>query len=104
MGMTVRDLAQRLGAQLIGENEAAGREVSAVMPAELAGADHVTFATDAKYEAAAARSAAAAVIVARSIPGLARPQLLVADVNAALIEALNQLAPEPIPPIAGNGG
>jgi UDP-3-O-[3-hydroxymyristoyl] glucosamine N-acyltransferase len=101
MGMTVRELAQRLGAQLIGEGVDAGREVSAVMPAELAGADHVTFVTDAKYEAAAAQSSAAAVIVARPIPDVDKAQLLVADVNAALIEALNQFAPEHILPLAG---
>jgi UDP-3-O-[3-hydroxymyristoyl] glucosamine N-acyltransferase len=101
MGMTVRELAQRLGARLIGEDVDARREVSGVMPAESAGADDVTFVTDAKYEAAAARSAAAAVIVARPIPDMTRPQLLVADVNAALIETLDQFAPQRVPPVPG---
>ena len=101
MGLTVRELAERLGARLVGTADDGTREVSAVMPADVAGAGDVTFVTDAKYEAAAAQSAAAAVIVARPIEGLTKPQLLVEDVNAALIQALNQFAPEYAPPAPG---
>jgi len=94
MGLTVRELAQRLDAQLIGEPAGGDREIGGVMPADAAGAAHVTFVTDAKHEAAALKSEAAAVIVSRPIPGLATPQLLVEDVNVALIRALTQFAPE----------
>jgi UDP-3-O-[3-hydroxymyristoyl] glucosamine N-acyltransferase len=101
MGITVRDLAQRLEAQLLGEPANADREVGAVMPADVAGEGDVTFVTEAKYEAAALKSAAAAVIVGRPIDRLDKPQLLVADVNVALIGALTQFAPKQRPPVEG---
>ncbi|RPJ37550.1 MAG: UDP-3-O-(3-hydroxymyristoyl)glucosamine N-acyltransferase [Planctomycetaceae bacterium] len=101
MGMTVRELAERLGARLIGESADGDRQVGAVMPADVAGTSDVTFVADAKHEAAALQSKAAAVIVSRPIEGLAKPQLLVQDVNAALIQALTQFAPEREPPVEG---
>jgi UDP-3-O-[3-hydroxymyristoyl] glucosamine N-acyltransferase len=101
MGLTVRELAERLGARLVGAADDEGREVSAVMPAEAAGAGDVTFVADAKYEAAAARSVAAAVIVARPVEGFPRSQLLVQDVNVALIQAMRQFAPKYKPPAPG---
>jgi UDP-3-O-[3-hydroxymyristoyl] glucosamine N-acyltransferase len=101
MGLTVGQLAQRLNARLIGEPADADRQVGAVMPADVAGAEDVTFVTDAKYEAAALKSEAAAVIVVRPIAGLAKPQLLVGDVNVALIQALTQFAPKCKPPAEG---
>jgi UDP-3-O-[3-hydroxymyristoyl] glucosamine N-acyltransferase len=42
-----------------------------------------------------------AVIVAKPIDGLSKPQLVVKDVNAALIETLNVFAPEPGPVVEG---
>lgn len=101
MGLTVAELAERLGAQLIGASDTGNRDVVAVMPADAAGAADVTFVSDAKHEASAAKSAAAAVIVAEPIEGLAAPQLLVADVNVALIEALRCFAPKLKPSAAG---
>jgi UDP-3-O-[3-hydroxymyristoyl] glucosamine N-acyltransferase len=101
MGLTVRELARRLDARLIGNPGDAERVVAAVMPAGMAGEGDVTFVTEAKYEAAAVKCAAAAVIVARPIKGLARPQLVVEDVNAALIGALTQFAPRCKPPAEG---
>ncbi len=101
MGMTLRELARQLGARLIGDPADGDREVVAVMPADVAGAGDVTFVTDAKYEAAALNSGAAAAIVSRPIEGLGKPQLLVEDVNAALIQALMQFAPRQKLPAAG---
>jgi UDP-3-O-[3-hydroxymyristoyl] glucosamine N-acyltransferase len=101
MGLTVRELARRLDARLIGDPAGGDREIGAVMPADVAGAADVTFVTEAKYEAAALKSEAAAVIVARPIQGLAAPQLVVQDVNAALIRALTQFAPKCKPPAEG---
>ena len=101
MGLTIRELAERLGARLIGEAAEAEREVVAVMPAEAAGASDVTFVTDAKHEGAAVQSGAAAVLVAKQIQGLARPQLLVEDIHAALIQALHQFAPKRKCPVEG---
>jgi UDP-3-O-[3-hydroxymyristoyl] glucosamine N-acyltransferase len=101
MGLTVRELAECLGARLVGEAAEGERELSAVMPADVAGASDLTFVTDARHEAAAGRSGAGAVLVGRQIDGLAKPQLLVADVNAALIQALNRFAPEHKAPAEG---
>ena len=99
--MTVRELARQLEARLIGGPADGDKQVSAVMPADVAGAGDVTFVTDAKHEAAALQSAAAAVIVGRQIEGLTKPQLLVEDVNAALIQALTHFAPKQKPPVEG---
>ena len=101
MGVTVAELAERLGAQLVGVPAAGAREIVAVMPAAAAGVNDVTFVTDSKHEGAAAASAAAAVLVAKPIDGLAAPQLVVEDVNAALIQVLRLFAPPLKPPVEG---
>jgi UDP-3-O-[3-hydroxymyristoyl] glucosamine N-acyltransferase len=101
MGMTVRELARRLDAQVIGKADDGGNEIRGVMPADAAGAADVTFVTETKYEAAVVRSGAGAVIVSQAIEGFVRPQLLVKDVNAALIQALREFAPRRTPPAAG---
>ena len=100
MGVTVAELAQRLGARIVGAADS-DREIVAVMPAEAAGASDVTFVTDARHERAAATSGAAAVIVAKPVEQAAAPQLVVDDVNAALIEALRLFAPRLKPPVEG---
>ena len=104
MRLTVAQLAERIGAELAGDGSA---QISAVGPAEAAGEADVTFITDsAGYggragEAKDARriselekSRAGAVIVGRRIEGLAKPQLVVKNVDASLIEALKIFAPE----------
>jgi len=100
MGVTVAELAHRLGARIVGAADS-DREIVAVMPAEAAGASDVTFVTDARHERAAATSGAAAVIVAKPVERAAAPQLVVDDVNAALIEALRLFAPRLKPPVEG---
>jgi UDP-3-O-[3-hydroxymyristoyl] glucosamine N-acyltransferase len=101
MHVTIEELAERLGARLLGADAGRPRTVTGIGPVEAAGAGDVTFVMDAKYAAGAASSAAAAVIVAQPIEGLAKPQLVVKDVNAALIEVLNIFAPEPQPVVEG---
>jgi UDP-3-O-[3-hydroxymyristoyl] glucosamine N-acyltransferase len=68
---------------------------------EVAAGHEVTFVADQKHAAGAAASSAGAVIVGKLIEGLNKPQLLVKDVNAALIEALNIFAPELKPAVVG---
>jgi len=101
MGVTVAELAERLGARMVGAPAEPNQEIVAVMPVDAAGATDVTFVTDAKHEAAAATSGAAAVIVAKPIEETAAPQLVVADVNAALIQALRLFAPRLKPAVEG---
>ena len=99
--LTIAELAKRLSAGVAGVTEGLERPVKAVQPAAAAGEDDVTFVTDPRHEQAAAKSAAAAMIVSRPIEGLAKPQLVVADVNAALIVALTCFAPKLKPPASG---
>ncbi len=104
MQVTIEELARRLGADVLAVRTlAAARRSPGFSRSDAAGAGDVTFVTEAKYAAAAGNSAAAAVIVAQPIDGLAKPQLVVKDVNAALIETLNMFAPA-APPVVRGGG
>jgi len=84
----------RLGAELTGNANATGRQVIAVCPIKTAGENEVTFITDDKHKAEISRSQAAAVIVSARIDGLDKPQLIVKNVNAALMETLRIFAPK----------
>jgi len=94
MAYKVSQISEHIGAQLIGAAEAADLEIRAVGPIDAAGADEITFAGDDKHRAAVATSAAGAVIVSSPIDGLDRPQLVVDNVDAALIEVLGLFAPK----------
>ena len=91
MKLTVAQLAERIGAELVGEGSAA---ISAVGTIEGGDENTVTFITDSRRIPALEKSRAGAVIVGRGIEGLAKPQLIVENVDAALIEALNVFAPK----------
>ncbi len=93
MKLTVEQLAKRLGAELTGEADEIGRQITAVCPVEAAGESEVTFVTDDKHKAALGQSRAGAVIVSARLDGLDKPQLIVKNVNATLIEALRVFAP-----------
>ncbi len=96
MELTVAQLAQRIDASLVGDGT--GRIV-AVGTVSSAGGNEVTFINDAKHVPKLARSGAGAVIVGERIEGLDKPQLVVKDVGAALIEAMHIFAPKlrPVP-------
>ena len=91
MRLTVAQLAERIGAELVGDGS---RQVGAVGPVEGAGETDVTFIADDKYIPKLGKSRAGAVIVAKRIEGLAKSQLVAKNVNAALIEALKVFAPK----------
>jgi UDP-3-O-[3-hydroxymyristoyl] glucosamine N-acyltransferase len=93
MKLTVQQLAKRLGAELTGDANKIGRQITAVSPVKAAGENEVTFVTDDKHQAALSQSHAGAVIVSTRIDGLEKPQLIVKNVNAALIETLGIFAP-----------
>jgi UDP-3-O-[3-hydroxymyristoyl] glucosamine N-acyltransferase len=111
MRLTVAQLAERLGAELAGDGSV---QISAVGTIETAGGNEVAFirgskqnhvhfgnTADQKYLKAARQSKAGAVITGMHFEDLDKPQLIVKDVNAALIEALNIFAPELKPPTEG---
>lgn len=101
MNVTIEELAKRLGAELLGAEAVRHVAITGIGPVDMAGVGDVTFVADARYAAAAASSRAVAVIVTKPIDGLSKPQLVVKDVNAALIATLNVFAPEPAPVVAG---
>lgn len=94
MALTIAELVKRLGAELIGGEKETQRTIQSVQSIAAATAADVTFITDAKYTAALTDSAAGAVIVGEPIDGLPMPQLVVPDVNAAVIEVLTDFAPK----------
>jgi UDP-3-O-[3-hydroxymyristoyl] glucosamine N-acyltransferase len=96
MELTVAQLAERLGAELSGDGSGL---VNRIWPIDSAGLSDVTFAAEQKFVARLANCHAGAVIVNRHIEQLTIPQLIVGDVNAALIEALNFFAPQ-LKPVA----
>jgi len=101
MKLTVKQLAERLGAELVGAGDEIGRQIIAVGPVEAAGEGDVTFITNDRHRAALGKSQAAAAIVANRIDGLSKPQLIVKNVDAALIEVLNYFAPPLKPAVEG---
>jgi UDP-3-O-[3-hydroxymyristoyl] glucosamine N-acyltransferase len=96
-------LAERLGAELVGDGSG---QISAVGTIETAREEEVAFirgskgnqvrfgtAADVRHLAAVKESLAGAVITGMRIEDLDKTQLIVTNVNAALIEALNIFAP-----------
>jgi UDP-3-O-[3-hydroxymyristoyl] glucosamine N-acyltransferase len=94
MKLTIEQLAGRLDAELIGDANKIGRQITAVGPVKVANESEVTFVTEDKHKAAIRHSQAGAVIVSARIDGLDKPQLIVKNVNAALIETLKIFAPK----------
>jgi UDP-3-O-[3-hydroxymyristoyl] glucosamine N-acyltransferase len=91
MKLTVAQLAEQIGAELVGDGSG---QISAVGTVGTAGENDVTFITNDKHIPRLKKSRVGAVIVGRCIEGLAKPQLIVKNVDAALIETLNVFAPK----------
>jgi UDP-3-O-[3-hydroxymyristoyl] glucosamine N-acyltransferase len=98
MSLTIAQLAKQLGADpdKIGSSSPGilSKEITGVSPVKTAGENEVTFVSGDKYKAALAGSSAAAVIVPECIEGLDKPQLIVKNINTALIEVMNIFAPK----------
>ncbi|MCP4613083.1 MAG: UDP-3-O-(3-hydroxymyristoyl)glucosamine N-acyltransferase [Planctomycetes bacterium] len=98
MSLTIEQLAKRLGADpdKIGSSApgVVSKEITGVGTVKTASENEVTFISNNKFKAAIADSCAAAVIVSECIDGLDKPQLVVNNVNVALIEVLNIFAPQ----------
>jgi UDP-3-O-[3-hydroxymyristoyl] glucosamine N-acyltransferase len=93
MVLTIAELARRLDATVAGTNEGLEAEILAVQPVKVASTGDLTFVADRRHARAAKRCQASAVLVDEPIDGLAIPQLVVKNVNAALIEVLGYFAP-----------
>jgi UDP-3-O-[3-hydroxymyristoyl] glucosamine N-acyltransferase len=94
MALTVSQLAKLLQAELIGNSKDFDRQIIAVNAVSAAGNKEITFVADKKHQDEVYHSKAAAVIVKQSIEGLSKPQLIVKNIDAALIEALTLFAPK----------
>lgn len=103
MKLSISQLADRLGADLVGDGVG---QISAVAALEIAGQTDVSFFKDsggyggrsagadgAKHQDALTGSKAGAVIVGRRVESYSGAQLIVPNVDAALIEALRIFAP-----------
>ena len=94
MDLTVTQLAKRLGAELVSGPDGIDRRISAVGAVEAACESEVTFIIDDRHLAELKNSRAGAVIVGKRLKDLSKPQLIVKNVDAALIEALKVFAPK----------
>ena len=101
MKLTVEQLAKQLEAELICDPKQNNRQINFVGPVETATENVVTFVTGDKHQAVLEKSQAGAVIISKKITGLKMPQLIVKNVNKALISTLNIFAPVLKAPIAG---
>jgi UDP-3-O-[3-hydroxymyristoyl] glucosamine N-acyltransferase len=98
MELTVKELANRLGAELIGDGIGVIRSVGPVGSSDQA---TLTFLADEKHLAELKKICCGAVIVNKVIEGFSQPQLLVKNVNAALIDALKIFSPKLRPVVPG---
>ena len=98
MELTVKELANRLGAELIGDGAGVIRSVGPVGSVNQA---TLTFLADEKHLPELKKSHCGAAIVNKTIEGFSQPQLLVKNVNAALIDALKIFSPKLRPAVPG---
>jgi UDP-3-O-[3-hydroxymyristoyl] glucosamine N-acyltransferase len=98
MSLAIAQLAKKLGADpdKIGSKSSGilSKEITGIRPVKTAGKNEVTFVSSGKYKAALADSNAVAVIVPEYFKDIDTPQLVVNNVDAALIEVLNIFAPK----------
>jgi UDP-3-O-[3-hydroxymyristoyl] glucosamine N-acyltransferase len=98
MELTVTEIAKRLNAELIGPGQSVIRSVGPIGSADQA---TLTFLADDKHLAELKKSRCGAVIINKASEEFSQPQLIVKDVNAALIEALKIFAPKLEPAVPG---
>lgn len=95
MSTTLAELARLVEGRVQGDGE---RRIEAVRTLESAGPNDLSFLTNPRYRAAAAASAAGAVLVGEPASGLGGVDLLVAkDPYLALARILSHLHPQPKP-------
>ncbi len=101
MELSLKELAERIGAELVSDDDGRGVLIKGVGPVGSADGAMVTFVSDSRHLGKLHESLAAAVIVGARAEGLDTPQLVVGDVNAALIEVLKIFAPKLRAPTEG---
>jgi UDP-3-O-[3-hydroxymyristoyl] glucosamine N-acyltransferase len=86
--MTLAQVAEIIGARLVGSGETVVRGVGTLAEA---GPDEVTFLSNPRYRKAMSGTRAGAAIVADEVPGAAVPQLIVANPYAAYARLMRTL-------------
>jgi len=99
--ITLEKLAQQLHGRVVSDSDASGVLLSAVAGLDAAGSADVTFVADEKHVMSAVSCGAGAIIVGQAFEQLTRPQLVVDNVDKALIETLALFAPRLVPPAPG---
>ncbi|MBN1457743.1 MAG: hypothetical protein JW912_07825, partial [Sedimentisphaerales bacterium] len=89
--LTTKELSEQLPAKLFGSGSI---KITAVNSINLAGAEEVTFLSSDKHDKDVAKSKAAAVIVTKKLDNIKMEQLVVENIGAALIKALNLFMPK----------
>ena len=96
--LTTAQIAEKINARLEGDGSI---EIKSIGPVEAARENDITFVADDRHLTALAKSRAAAVILNEPVDDFCGIQLVVNDVNAALIETLKLFAPKLVPATAG---
>jgi len=96
--LTVNELAEQIGGEVCGDGSV---QIDGVNAVDAASESQVTFAADDKVLEKLKSSKAIAVLVTEKIESLSKTQLVVEDVNTALIKTLEVFAPELQKPAAG---
>jgi UDP-3-O-[3-hydroxymyristoyl] glucosamine N-acyltransferase len=90
---TLKDIAEITDGRISGHS--ADILIKRVNSIDEAGPGQITFITDMKYLDRLRKSSAAAVLSPTQLEGVEIPQVVVKDVNAALISVLERFAPKP---------
>lgn len=111
MELTIQDLAKQIKAQLLGNSQQVQKKVNAVAALAAADENEVTFVkiperygahtSNVKKDSILWNTKAAGIILPRVLEGLQKPQLVVENVDYALIQTLKIFAPELKPPEPG---
>jgi UDP-3-O-[3-hydroxymyristoyl] glucosamine N-acyltransferase len=101
MEPTLRELAEYLGATLELGKGLATQPIRGINAMRAAGATEVTFVTSERHLSAALEGGAAAVIVKQATVGTGKPQLVVDNVDVAVIKVLTYFAPKLLAPAPG---
>ena len=86
MILTVSEIAERIGAELIGDGSG---KIAAVNSLDRECSDEISFIGSGKYVKKAVESKAGSILTAKRIDGAGMPQLVVGNVDSALIAVLN---------------
>lgn len=92
--VSLSDLADRLNAHLIGDGSLS---ITGVNTIQDAGPNEVCFLSSAKHIGKLSTSRAAAVMVEKALPDCTMPQLVVGNINKALIAGMTLFAPRLTP-------